>query len=334
VTYAFLAVERNVPAPVESGTYRPPRRMVLESLDRSQTIPLDGSTGWWRMDGAVGLEMPPVDVARVAIPGVAGSSLNDVRVLERPIFLPLFTTSPGDAETHLAMLDAFRALVDPLTGAFRIIGATDRGEREMLAVYLDGLEGATGRSESGTYWRKIGVNAVACEPFARARTNRVVEFATGASDTPFLGVVGGTDAPWPGSLGASTVIGNNMPVRVSAEVPVYPTLDLVGPMTSFAGTLTPQISDQAWSVNIPNGVPAGQTLRLVTDPRARSFRLGAGDPADTPNWSGSLAAGRVARGSTLRPFLPGLNTLSVAAPGGTEATRIRLSWRELYRSLW
>jgi len=26
--------------------------------------------------------------------------------------------------------------------------------------------------------------------------------------------------------------------------------------------------------------------------------------------------------------------MSVSAPGGTEETRVRLSWRELYRSLW
>jgi hypothetical protein len=42
----------------------------------------------------------------------------------------------------------------------------------------------------------------------------------------------------------------------------------------------------------------------------------------------------VALGSTLRPFYPGKNSLTVTSSGGDEDTLIVLSWREKFRSLW
>jgi hypothetical protein len=153
------------------------------------------------------------------------------------------------------------------------------------------------------------------------------------AESPFLGAVGGTDAPFPGMLSSGAVIGAGMNVVVESDVPVYPNLTLVGPMDSFTGSLSPVVvnldgttttlTGSTWSVSIPPGVPTGQTFSMVTDPRARSIRL-----------NGALAAGRVALGSTLRPFYPGQNVLSVTAPGGNDDTKIFLSWRELYRSLW
>ncbi len=329
---AFLAAP---PLPGAAGRPEPApqvaiRRLTIESLDGRSRIPLDGSTGWWRIAGSTGLEMPPVDVATAAVPGVAGTALQDVRVAERPVAVPLFTTSGGGHIDHLDMLDAIRSLIDPTVGQFRLIGSSARGERELVAVYTGGLEGSDGRDESGIYWRKFGLQAVACQPFAQARTDRVVEFAASGAGGAFLGAAGGTDAPWPRALSSSAVVGDNMSVTVASEVPVYPTVELVGPMDSFTGTVSladatmpPFYGGTTWSVSIPAGVPAGQTFRMVTDPRAKSFRL-----------NGALAAGRVARGSQLTPFFPGLNVMSVSAPGSNENTRVRISWRELHRSLW
>lgn len=331
----FLAAPVPVPAP-------PPRpvipKLILESWDGSRRIPLDDSTGWKALAGATGLVMPPVDVATAPLPGAHGSTLTGVRVEERPVFVPIkVTASDRRFVTHQAMVDSLLDLVDPLTGEFRLVGVTERGERELACVYTGGLEGAFGVDEFGLSWRKIGLKALACQPFARSRTPRTVEFGVDVDTEPFLGVAGGTDSPWPPALGSTNVIGENMEVIVGSEVPVHPALDLVGPMDSFAGDLTPLVprpGDGVWSVSIPAGVPAGSTLRLVTDPRARSIRLGVGDPLTTANWSGSLAAGRVARGSSLSPFRRGLNILNVSAPGGSDTTRVRLSWFELYRSLW
>jgi hypothetical protein len=323
---------RDRPAP------KPRRRLAIESLDGTLRIPLDGSTGWRAQAGATGLDLPPFDVATSPVPGAHGSMLNDVRAEQRSVFLPVLAQARTQV-AHLEVLDAMQHIVDPLRGEFRLVGYSERDQRTLTAVYTGGLEGSEGRSESGLWWRKFGVTALACDPWASARTDRTLTFGVAQVGQPFLGIVGGTDAPWPGSLTSSAVIGTGMRVRVDSEVPVFPVLDLVGPMDSFDGTLTPPpgspfFGSPSWHVSVSAGVPAGQTLRLVTDPRARSIRLGDGDPESVSGWSGALAAGRVDRGSSLSPFYPGMNVLDVSAPGGTEATRVRLSWRERYRSLW
>lgn len=331
-TYFLASSTPLLPPDLPGGPGRPiqeRRKLTLESLDGRQRIPLDGSAGWRVLSGATGLEMPPMDVVTSAVPGVAGSVLQDVRAMERPVFVPILVQAPT-LLTHLDLLASIRDLTDPLRGEFRIVGDASRGERELTVVYTGGLEGDSGRDVSGVYWRTLGLTATACQPFATDRTDRLVEFATAGGGGPFLGAVGGVDAPWPRAISSSAVIGNNMRVQVTSEVPVYPTLELVGPMTSFAGTmrledatLPPFYGGAEWSVSIPAGVPAGSTLRLVTDPRARSYRM-----------DGQLAQGRVALGSTLRPFYPGVNVLDVSAPGGTDATRVRIRWRELHRSIW
>lgn len=313
----FLSRPISAPAPEPASTFTP-LVLTLESLDGARKIPLDGSTGWWRLPGTAGLDMPAFDVVTAAAPGVHGSVLQDVRVQQRAVQVPVFTTSSAGRIDHLEMLDAIRSLVDPLVGEFLLVGSGPRGSRELRVVYTGGLEGSDGRDEFGLYWRKLGLTAVACDPFAYDRAERLVEFETAASGAPLIGVVGGTDALWPGALSSSVVIGEGMEITVASEVPVYPTLELVGPMTSFVGTMS-----TGWSVDVPLGVAAGSTLRIVTDPRSRSIRL-----------NDALAAGSVARGSALRPFYPGVNVLDVVAPGGTDATRIRLSWREAHRSLW
>lgn len=315
------------PPPVRTARVQ----LVLESLDGSRRLPLDSSAGWKALAGARGLALPPMQILTSSAPGVAGSVLTEVRVEERPVFLPLLVKAADrNFATHRAMLDTLAELVDPTLGEFRIVAITARGVRELQVVYTGGLEGATGRDEAGLYWAKLGLTAVACQPFAQDRADRFVEFAMSGETVAFLGAAGGTDAPWPRALSSSAVIGDNMRVVVGSDVPVYPVIELVGPMDSFTGTveledttLPPYFGGSEWSVSIPNGVPAGSTLRLVTDPRAKSIRM-----------DGQRAAGRVARGSTLSPFYPGGNVMSVAAPGGDEDTRIRISWRERRRSLW
>lgn len=317
------------------GDSRPPiPRLVLESLDRSVRIPLDGSDGFIRMPGSTGLEMPPIEVISRAIPGVAGTQLADVRIMERPIFIPLYVGGDGDMLTFRAKMNLLHRLVDPLNlNQFRLVGESAAGHRELIVTYTSGLEGGDAAMEAGLSWAKIGLNVVAQRPYARALEDKVLEFRYAASPTPFLGVVGGTDAPAPRALTSAAVIGQGMPIVIESDIPVYPTVELIGPMVSFISTMSPVIVgpdgkqtavlDQQWALSIPQGVPTGSTFLAVTDPRNRSYRL-----------NGALAAGRVALGSLLRPFYPGRNTLDVAAPGASEDTVIRISYRPLYRSLW
>lgn len=305
----------------------------LESMDGTVVIPLDDTAGWIRMPGSTGLKMPPYEVIASPIPGVPGTMVQDVRVQERPIFIPIYGHSLTSQMSYLQMVDTLFSLVDPTNGSFKIVATTVRDVRELVVTYDGGLEGVDGGDADGLSWCKVGLKAVANEPFARAREDSTLEFQVVNNAAPFLGVSGGTDTPWPSMLSTSTVVGTGMEVLITSEVPVYPTLKLIGGMTSFTGTLSPLVVgadgvttrtiSQQWSVDVPLGVLAGSTLVLVTDPRSRSIRL-----------DGALAAGRVALGSALRPFYPGKNVLDVTAPGGTEDTRIILSWRNLYRSLW
>lgn len=301
--------------------------LVLESLDGSVRIPLDGTAGWVRMPGSTGLEMPPVEIITQSIPGVPGSTLADVRIDQRPIFIPIYIGADGDMLAFREMLDLLYSVIDPIgRRSFRLVGESARGSRELDVTYVSGLEGSDDAVSAGLSWAKVGLNVVAHQPFARARQDRVLEFRYQPSSEPFLGVVGGTDTPWPRTVTNTAVIGSGMPVIVGSEVPVYPNVELVGPMTSFHGDLTPSTTQPdagVWSVDLPAGVASGSTYKMVTDPRAKSFRL-----------NGALAAGRVALGSRLGPYYSGENILNVSAPGSTEATVIRLSWRDQFRALW
>lgn len=307
--------------------------LVLESMDGRVQIALDGTDGWIRMPGATGLEMPPYEVISGAMPGVAGSAVLDTRVLERPVFVPIYCGGYATTAEHYSRLAQLRSLIDPASGTFKLVGRTEAGERELVVTYAGGLEGDDNPAAQGLTWSKFGLRATAHQPYALSRQDRTLEFRMSTTGTPFMGVVGGTDAPWPGSMSSGAVIGSGMTIQIGGEAPVFPTLELIGPMTSFSGALLQVVinpdgtsttyTDPVWDVDIPAGVPGGSTMRLVTDPRSRSYRL-----------DGSPAAGRIARGSTLRAFYPGTNTLNVSAPGGNENTRILLSWREKHRSLW
>lgn len=305
----------------------------LESMNGLYSIPLDGSTGWIRMPGATGLEMPPIEVISESQPDVDGATVKEVRVLSRPVFLPIYWNSGSGHLDFLRAKDLLRQVINPKVGAFRIVGRTARTQRELVVNYLGGLEGLDSMEREGLAWGKFGINAVAHQPFARGLKDRSLEFRMAGEMQPFLGPVGGSDAPWPPVFGTASVIGDNMEVYIDSDVPLYPTLEITGPMSSFEGDLSPLvvhpdgtstvIEDQSWYVNMPLGVPAGQDFRLVTDPTAFSARL-----------NGAFAAGRIDLGSTIRPFHPGLNVLNVTAPGTTDATLVRLSWRELFWSLW
>lgn len=325
----YLAAGTTATTPVHRPpavrTREPIPTLTLESMDGNRSIKLDGSMGWILMPGATGLKMAPVTSFYRNIPGVHGSLPSGMRIPERKVFLPLYGRGDTQREYH-ELLDAMFALIDPHHRHFKIVATTVRGSRELICRYDGGLEGDDAIGVSGLNWCKVGMRLTAFSPFARARTERRLVFRSARIEEPFLGVVGGSDAPWPGALSSSAVIGEGMEVSIASEVPVHPRLDLVGPMDSFTGSM--EADEDAfdigeWRVEIPTGVPASSTFTLVTDGHQKSARL-----------DGQLAAGRISLDSTLRPFQPGTNVLNVIAPGGTSDTRIIIAWHELFWSLW
>lgn len=293
------------------------RSFRLESLDGSLVVPLDGAPVKL-LTGAVGLEVAPVDVAMSRSPGIEGASFDEASFGPRPMLLPLSVR----AKTQAAMWDAANRLAEVVSpgrvltseGSFRLVCSSASGTRQLTLAYLSGLEG----DEIGVPgYKRVALEVIAADPFARDRESRSVEFSLGVSSSRMTSADPATAGTR--KLGSSVVIGEDMPVEVVSGIPVWPRLDFTGPFAPLTVTASTGLS-----ITVVSGVPAGSTLTVVTDPRNKSIRM-----------DGQLAAGMVSRGSRIgSPFRPGLNSLNVSASGATEASRIVLSWRGGWRSLW
>jgi hypothetical protein len=315
VTLLYVERARREPAP-------PPvvadvRSIWLESLDRTVTVPFDNRPVVLR-PGFLGLESAPVSSVVATSPGVEGGFVEQVSTVTRPVMLPVAVVGRSQG----AVWSAKRRIAEVVKpgqhvtseGAFRVVCSSPSGVRELTCVYLSGLEG----DETGNpFFSRFGLNLLAVDPFARDRDPRVVEFSISASSMVMVSDDPATAGPR--GLASSVVIGENMPVEVGSEIPVWPRMDFVGPFDPLTVS-----ASTGMSISVPGGVPSGSTLTVITDPRAKSIRL-----------DGQLAAGMVARGSRIgAPFRPGLNNLNVAASGADENSRIVLSWRGGWRSLW
>lgn len=318
----FILATVQTPPPVEPKPPLDSRKFWLESLDGSTVIPVGSEThsGPWHLEvGATGLEVAPTTIDAAGTPGAAGVQIKDVFTQAREVLLPLTLSTSGQAELRAAV-EQMRALTDPTVGMteagnFRLVCASDAGTRHLTLAYLSGLEGEG--AELPWHTRYV-VSALAPYPFAEDRDELSREFKLGSGVSPFLAPAG-TDFPWgTRQLSPTTVIGEDMQVSMPSAVPVYPTVEIDGPATSVLIT-----ADTGLRIDVPTGVAAGSTLRVVMDPRRKSIRL-----------NGALAAGKLARGSRLVPFTPGTNLIDVSAPGATSSTRLRLSWRGGNRSLW
>lgn len=304
----------------------PPRELRsfwLESLDGQTVIPLSGVNGRALLPGATGLELPPYDVVTGTTPGMPGSWLQEINVLERPIFLPLaFFSSQSQAE-FFARLAELRSVITTwndsdllgLDGTFRLGVASVDGDRLLDVTYRSGWEGALGGEDGGSDWEKFGLNLVATSPFWRARDETVQSYSAAAGPV-FLGDGDGSD-PWPRQITASTTIGKNMPIVVDGDVPVWPEFAFTGPITSVL------ITYRGTKITVPNGVPTGQTLRLVTNPRARSARL-----------NGAIAWDQISMGATFSPLLPGTNRVSIELATGSDDAVLDMAWHRQWKAAW
>lgn len=298
------------------------RTFWLESLDGTRVLTLGSEThpGPLHLEvGAAGLGVAPTSVDATGTPGVAGSSVQDVFTLTREMLLPIGVNTGTQAE-QWEQVQELRDLTDPAVGMtpegnFRLVCSSASGTRHLSLAYVAGFEG----EGQELPWRdQFDVAVIAPYPFAEDREETVREFRLGSTSAPFLDTAG-TDNPWgTRQLAPSTIIGEGMEVFMDSAVPVYTWLEVDGPADSVLIQ-----SDTGLLIDVPTGVDAGDTLRIVTDPRRKSIRL-----------NGELAAGKVARGSRLVPFKAGANVINVTAPGADGETRLRMGWRGGHRSLW
>lgn len=324
MTFFVLATVRSTPPPGPSGP-QDLRTFWLESWDGLTVIPIGGAThnGPVQLQvGASGLEVAPSDVAADAIPDVPGAVVVDAQTLVREPLLPLLINSADQAAQTVAV-HQLREMTNPayLTrdGSFRLVCASPSGTRQVGLAYRSGLEG------SGTElpWAvRYVVDCFAPQPYAEDREETPREYSLGV-DTGGFFAWDEADLTAPLfedlTLGWDVILGEDMPLEITSEVPPYAVIEVVGP----TGPGVVIEADTGLYLSVPAGVPGGSTLRIVTDPRRKSIRL-----------DGEPAAGMLARGSRLRPLAFGQNLLSITAPGADADTRLRLSWRGLYRSLF
>jgi hypothetical protein len=321
----LATVQRTPPTPPPTPLDQ--RTFWLESWDGTVRIPIGSATH----DGPVqllvdasGLEEAPQDVTIDSIPGVAGGVATFSQTIVREPLLPLRINTKNQAEQWVQR-QLLADLTDPspekLTqdGSFRLVCSTPAGTRQVGLVRQSGMEG-TGTELPWTV--QYVLDCAAPNPFAEDREDTPREYSLGEGGGRFLAWdAGDVDTPpfEDVRLAWDVILGDDMPLVIESEVAPYVTLEIEGP----TGPGVVVSADTGLHLSIPAGVAAGETLRIVTDPRRKSIRL-----------DGEPAAGMLAFGSVLEPLAFGQNLLSVTAPGATSATRLRLLYRGQYRSLW
>lgn len=329
---AFHIIDGNdsetVPVPVEPPLPPIPgptdsRVLSLESLDGSVSVILaGGQSGRVLMPGATGLRLPPLDVVTGTTPGMAGSWLQEVNVLEREVFLPIGLWSDESQADFFDVLDEFQSLISAWddveigqTGTCRLIARSSKGERVLDVTYKGGMEGEEGGDVSGEDWATYGLTFVAVSPYWRAREPVELPLSVVAGEV-FIGD-GAGNAPWPRRIAPSVVIGKNMPITVGGDVPTWTEFEVLGPVPSVAVTYP------GTSVTVPNGVAAGKILRLVTDPRGRSARL-----------DGAIAWDQINMGATFSPLRPGVNRVSVELSTAGAGAGLVMRWLPQWKAAW
>jgi hypothetical protein len=297
------------------------RMLWLESMDGGTVLTLNETADQLLLAGATGLMLPPLDVVTSTTPGMVGSWLQEINVLEREVFLPLEFSSDESHDDFMSKLTALSGLISGWdgvqvgqTGTFRLCASSPAGERLLTVAYKSGWEGNWGGTNSNATWEKIGLTLVAVDPYWRTREPEVQTYRAPADSPVFLGSGDGTH-PFPRQISQSVVIGNNMPIIVDGDVPTWASVEIDGLVSEAS------ISWPGTSVAVPAGIPDGSTLVLNTDPRARSARL-----------DGAVAWSSITMGATFAPLVPGKNLVSVEVGTSGPDTGLTLQWTPGWRS--
>ena len=319
---------RTVVLPPVPSPFLDSRSILLRTIDGGDEQLFDGPE-WIIRPGITGFGLPTRDVVVQTSPGLDGGWLREVRINPREVFLPCYIASDSGHVDFLDKMERVRTFLDYLAvpdmtatdGTLELVAQSARGERRLRCVYSDGMEGTEGGTDSGSYWATFGVKLLAVDPWWRSTEDTVFEFAP-ATGTPFLS--SDPAYPWPRSLSASVALGSGsgVGVVVPGTVPVWPTVEVVGPVSSVTLNWPGVTPDESTHVQLA-AVSATETLTLTTDPRRRSVRV-----------NGDKAWARVGTAPQFARLRPGPSALGVAVAGTAATTRVRVRFPAAFQTAW
>jgi hypothetical protein len=253
--------------------------------------------------GATGRLMPPVDIWTDTVPLTPGSRYRGARHAARVVVLPIVT---GGVRYGRDELRALARALDPLRGMGRLrstaLATGLSGGRQLFCVYQAGLDAL---KEDFPHWSRVALQFLAPDPYWEDTVEQVRDFAPANIDTewfPFL----------PLDLGGTNILGN-FSITNAGDAEAWPSIEVQGPGEAFAF----ENRTTGQRMQVVGAVPAGQVLRIVTQPGARAVSLG------NANWFS-----RLTRDSVLWGLVPGVNQLRVNYE--TSTARIVLRWRLRY----
>lgn len=283
------------------------------------------SRSWIVQEGVTGLHMPPREVVRMQMPGMAGSILQEVRELERPVGLPLIIVSDEGHADHLQQLSQLQGFLDDSTvdyaaqgGTFDLVANSVSGERFLRCTYLEGMEGVEGGDDSGAWFASYGLKLLAVDPYWHGDPWSTPTVFAPAPVGWMSAADGSYTTVWPGALSSSLALGANMPVMVGGDTPSWATIEAFGPCDAL--TVTTQAG---LAISIPGGLGTDEHLLITTDPRHRDV-----------TFNGSRDWSRVAPGDRWQPFKPGTSTVSLNLTNTTASTSARLYGDSLFKRAW
>ncbi len=252
--------------------------------------------------GAVGLDVPPVDLRTSPRMSADGSTLVRRRRPARQVALPIYFEHASRVRSVIGQAAAF------FQGPGTLRYADDVNVRDLLDVYYDGGLAGDDSMERGVggKWRFAVVSLRALDPWWYGQTETVAVAYTG-SEIPFDDASTTFDAAAPFNGGPSTG------VTVNGDAEAFPVVTIDGPFTTCQVGLA---GGQTFALDA--ALADGDTITVDTRPGSRGPRRNNG----AVDWSLLTAVSR------LWTLPVGSSVLYVSATGDGGNSNVELSYRE------